>query len=161
MMPQVGSAVSTSRLMSPGWLAPISTTAIWCSGFRPKRVFGTPMSLLKLPCVQCTRYFSESTAATSSLVVVLPLVPVMPITGMSNCRRCSRANAWNVARQSSTSMYLLSVATSGLSTTAYAQPFSSAAAANLLPSNDSPLRAKNIAPAGQLRLSVVIVGCSV
>ena len=37
------SAISTSSLMSPGWLAPISTTARSCSGRRRSKVRGTPM----------------------------------------------------------------------------------------------------------------------
>ena len=46
----------------------------------------------------------------------------------------------------------------GSSTTAYAQPFSIADTANLLPSKVSPFNAKNIDPSGQLRLSVVTTG---
>jgi dihydropteroate synthase len=54
--------------------------------------------------VKSTLYFWPSTAATSSLVVVLPLVPVMPMTGIWNWRRCSRASSLKVWRQSSTGM---------------------------------------------------------
>ncbi|CUP30532.1 Uncharacterised protein [Segatella copri] len=90
--------------MSPGWEAPISTTAISFSGERRKRVFGTPTSLLKLPWVNITLNFSPRTAETSSLVVVLPLVPVIPTTGISKWRRCSRASSLKVVRQSSTRM---------------------------------------------------------
>ena len=68
--------------MSPGCEAPISTTAMSCSGRRRSNVLGTPMSLLKLPCVKSTLYFSPRTAEASSFVVVFPLVPVMPITGV-------------------------------------------------------------------------------
>ena len=40
--------------------------------------------MLKFPSVFSTWYFCPRTAATMSLVVVLPTLPVMPITGMGN-----------------------------------------------------------------------------
>ena len=45
---------------------------------------GTPISLFRLPSVLRTLYFSPSTAATMSLVVVLPTEPVRATTGMGN-----------------------------------------------------------------------------
>ena len=59
---------------------PISTTATWCSLRIRSSVRGTPISLLKFPSVFSTRYFSASTAAMNSLVLVLPTLPVMPTT---------------------------------------------------------------------------------
>ena len=56
------------------------------------------MLLLKFPSVLSTRNFSPSTAATISLVVVLPTEPVMHTKGMSNCflyhRARSRSARW-------------------------------------------------------------------
>ena len=44
---------------------------------------GTPMRLLKLPAVAWTRHLAPSTAASISLVVVLPTEPVTPTTHQS------------------------------------------------------------------------------
>ena len=118
------------------------------------------MSLLKLPKVYSTLYFWPSTAASSSLVVVLPLVPVMPTMRVPRVRRWWRASSWKARNTLSTSMYRSSLGGqySTSSTTAKAQPCCKAAAANLFPLNDSPLRAKKMLPAGQSRLSVVTTG---
>ena len=64
----------------PGRSIPISRTKISVDGFISKIVTGTPISLLKLACVLCTLNLFDKTAATISLVVVLPLDPVIPTT---------------------------------------------------------------------------------
>ena len=63
---------------------PSSSTAISCSLLSRSRVMGTPISLFRLPSVLSTLYFSPRTAATMSLVVVLPTEPVRATTGMGN-----------------------------------------------------------------------------
>ena len=70
-----------SSAISPAWLAPISITAVPCSGRSRSRVSGTPMWLLRLPSVASTGPRAAHTAASICLVVVLPLLPVTPITG--------------------------------------------------------------------------------
>ena len=66
---------------------PVSITAAWCSGSRPSRVRGVPMSLLKFSGVFSTRSFAPSTAASISLVVVFPTLPVTWMKGMANRSR--------------------------------------------------------------------------
>ena len=106
-------------------------------------------------------YFFESTAESSSFVVVFPFVPVIWITGMEKVFRWNLASCCRARRASSTRMYLSSLegTTSLLSTTAIAHPLSNAVLAYMLPSNFSPFRAKNMEPSGQFLLSVVISGC--
>ena len=141
--------------ISPGWLAPISTTAISVSSVMRRRVRGTPMWLLRFPAVAVTRNLVERTAQRSSFVVVLPLVPVRPITGMRKRERCLRARACRASRVSSTAIIRSpSDRPLSLDTTAHAAPASRAALAKRFPSKLSPRRAKNIAPGSILRLSV-------
>ena len=59
---------------------PISTTATSVSGVMLISVLGAPISLFWLPSVLMMRNADAMTAATISLVVVLPTLPVMPIT---------------------------------------------------------------------------------
>ena len=59
---------------------PISTTATSVSGVMLISVLGAPISLFWLPSVLMMRKEEAITAATISLVVVLPTLPVMPIT---------------------------------------------------------------------------------
>ena len=106
-------ATETRLSMSPGWLAPISMTAILVSGVMLRSDRGTPISLLRFPRVAVTLYFTESTALMSSLVVVLPFVPVSAMTGsllpstvMEHL--CVRASSFRVESVSSTGIILLS-----------------------------------------------------
>ena len=50
-----GRAHSASRVISPAWFMPISTTSTSASMGASSSVRGTPMRLLKLPAVACTR----------------------------------------------------------------------------------------------------------
>src|SRR5207249_4722283 len=52
----VGSITSRSRAISPGTLAPASTTSASASSGAPRMVSGTPTRLFRLPLVACTRY---------------------------------------------------------------------------------------------------------
>ena len=147
--------MAASAAISPGWLAPISMTAIPVLSVMRSRVRGTPIWLLRFPMVAVTRYFAESTAQISSLVVVLPLVPVRPRTGMRNRERCMRASLCKASMVSSTTMYCPSSGMPlSLETTAHDAPEARACDAKRLPSKFSPFRAKNMAPCSMLRLSV-------
>src|SRR5205823_4157323 len=79
--PIVGRASSARYAISPGRLVPSSSTSAWCSGASRRSVSGRPHWLLKLPAGLSTLKRVASTAATSSLVVVLPLDPVTATTG--------------------------------------------------------------------------------
>ncbi len=68
--------------MSPGALAPISSTATSCSSVSASRLSGRPTWLFRLPVFFSTLYFVPSTAAVISFVVLFPFEPVMPTTGM-------------------------------------------------------------------------------
>ena len=70
--------------ISPAWSIPSSTTHTSCPFSSFSRVRGTPMSLLKFPSVLWTRNLAPRTAATMSLVVVLPTDPVTAMKGMGN-----------------------------------------------------------------------------
>ncbi len=60
-----------------------------CAARRRSSVRGTPMSLLKLPCVAraASPFQARRTAAIICVTVVLPLLPVTAISGRSNCAR--------------------------------------------------------------------------
>ncbi len=155
MRPKLGHTSSTRVLISPGALAPISTTATWVEELILKRVYGTPIWLFRFPSVATTLSSVERTVLISSLVVVLPFVPVSPITGILYLSLLNLASCCSATRESSTNRILLpklftvsatSPNISCESTTATAAPFSRALRANLLPSNVSPFKAKNIHP---------------
>src|SRR5207247_6741347 len=73
----VGSITSRSRAISPGTLAPASTTSASASSGAPRIVSGTPTRLFRLPLVACTRYRVARTARIISLALVLPLEPLI------------------------------------------------------------------------------------
>ena len=85
--PIVGRASSARYAISPGRLVPSSSTSAWCSGASRRSVSGRPHWLLKLPAGLSTLKRVASTAATSSLVVVLPLDPVTATTGTAKRAR--------------------------------------------------------------------------
>src|SRR2546430_3296074 len=101
----VGSITVRSRAISPGTLAPASTTSDSASSGAARIVSGTPTRLLRLPTVACTRNVVPSTARISSLVLVLPLDPVTATTGLpgGNRRRRARASSPSAASVSGTS----------------------------------------------------------
>src|SRR5258705_330742 len=82
-----GSPSPASIAISPAWLVPSSTAAARCPGVRRSRVTGTPQWLLRLPSVLSTGPAVASTAATRSLVVVLPALPVIAISNPCHCSR--------------------------------------------------------------------------
>ena len=78
----VGRAMAASAAISPGRFVPSSSAAARCSAVSLSRVSGSPHWLLKLDSGLSTGPRAPSTAAISSLVVVLPFEPVTDATGM-------------------------------------------------------------------------------
>ena len=66
--------------ISPICLAPISTMQNLVFSVQRNTVNGTPISVLKLPCVATVSPANERIELKYSLVVVFPCEPVMPIT---------------------------------------------------------------------------------
>ena len=151
----VGRTIFVRRRISPKSEMPISTTATSCSSSRPNSVRGTPSSLLKFFRVLWVLNFSDSTAATISLVVVLPTLPVLAITGMSNRLLCQAASAPTARRDESTRMAGRSFSAGSRSLTQATAPFSTHPAMKLWPSTRLPLKATNSAPSPASRLSLV------
>src|SRR6266705_1014924 len=153
----VGSITSRRRGISPGTLAPASTTRASVSSGAPRIVSGTPTRLLRLPLVACTRYVVPSTARIISLALVLPLEPVTATTGLpaaSSWRR-ARASRPSAASVSSTSKKgRPSIGRVPLRTTAAAAPFAFASARKSCASNRSPVRATNKVRGFSCRVSV-------
>src|SRR5690349_18038760 len=149
--------ISRSRGISPGMLAPASTTRASASSGAPRIVSGTPTRLFRLPPVACTRYAVASTARIISLVLVFPLEPVIATTGLPGAkrRRRARANRPSAASVSSTSKNG-SPATAGVPrrTTAAAAPLAFAWSRNACASKRSPFRATNKVPGVRCRVSV-------
>ena len=79
----VGWAMAASVVISPGWFMPISITAARWLARRRISISGTPMSLLKLPCVAnaASPCQARRMDAIICVTVVLPLLPVTPISG--------------------------------------------------------------------------------
>ncbi len=100
--PTVGSAIAARCAISRRWFAPISMTAQRCAASSRHSVSGTPMWLLRLPCVTRHGPSSARIAPVISLTVVLPLLPVMPTTTPANERRQAFANAARPASVSAT-----------------------------------------------------------
>ena len=113
-----------------------------CARVILNKVSGTPIWLFKFPCVYATLYRRLSTAAVSSLVVVLPFVPVMARNGISNVRLHARAKSCNSAKAFSPLMI-------------YSAPSLRACSTKSFPSKCSPLSATKIEPGVTFRLSVV------
>ena len=86
-----GATRPVSPAMSPMWRAPISRTRNRVAVSARSMVSGTPSSLLSEPIVAVVGATLESTAASRSLVLVLPWEPVTPTT-VSPSR--SRATTW-------------------------------------------------------------------
>ena len=83
----VGRATAQSREMCPDPLEPISTTSASVPVGADSSVIGTPISLLNDRVLAHTLRSPASTAASRSLVVVLPADPVTPTTGTAPRRR--------------------------------------------------------------------------
>ena len=153
----VGSMISRSRGISPGTLAPASTTSASASSDAPRMVSGTPIRLFRFPVVACTRYVVVSTARIISRVLVFPLEPVTATTGLPAGKSRRRARA---SRPRATSVSGTSKAgrpsRDGVPrrTTAAAAPLAFAWSRNAWASKRSPLRATNKVPGVRCRVSV-------
>ena len=100
----VGRAMRHSSAIWPGPREPISTTIASVPAGADSSVIGTPISLLNDRVLDHTRRSRPSTAASRSLVVVLPTDPVTPTTGTVPSRaRPVRASAVRASIVSSTS----------------------------------------------------------
>ena len=71
-----GRASAARNAISPGRFIAISTTAARCAGSSRSSVSGTPQWLLRFPSVFSVAALLPSTAATRSLVALLPALPV-------------------------------------------------------------------------------------
>ena len=155
--PTVGSAISASRAISPGWFMPISTTAARWPACRRNRVSGTPISLFRLPRVErmwSAPYSAARMDAIISLTVVLPLLPVTPMTGIAKRLRHTCAiwpSAWRVSGTTSAG----SERPAGTrSTTAAAAPRTATSARKSCASKRSPRSATNRLPGSTVWLLV-------
>jgi hypothetical protein len=95
--------MAESVAISPAWLVPTSTTAAPCSAPSRSSVSGRPHWLLNDEAGLSTSQRVASTAAVSSLAVVLPMEPVMATIGTENFERCHAANRPSERVVSSTS----------------------------------------------------------
>src|SRR5438445_646291 len=154
----VGSMMSRSLGISPGTLAPASTTSACASPGASSSVSGTPTRLLRLADVACTRHFVASAARIISFVLVFPLDPVIAMTGLcdGSSRRRARASIPSASSVSGTSKNG-SPSTDGVPprTTAAAAPRAFALARKPCASNRSPVSATNRAPGVRWRVSVL------
>src|SRR2546422_1080876 len=144
--------------ISPGTLAPASTTSASASSGASRSVSGTPTRLLRLAEVACTRHFVPSAARIISFVLVFPLDPVIAMTGLcdGSSRRRARASIPSASSVSGTSKNG-SPSTGGVPrrTTAAAAPRPFASGRKSCASNRSPLSATNSAPGVRCRVSVL------
>ena len=86
---------------------PISSTITSVSSGLSRMVTGRPCSLLKLRGLAAVRRVLASTAASRSLVEVLPTDPVMPTTQSGRRVRAHAPSAMSAAAVSSTSIMVL------------------------------------------------------
>lgn len=141
-----------SAAMSPTCRAPISRTRYRVAASARSMVSGTPSSLLSEPSVAVVGAASESTAASRSLVPVLPWEPVSPTT-VSPSR--SRATTW--AASACTAAWTSSPTTVGsavgLEPSAATAPLRPAWPAWSWPSVCSPAKARKRPPGSASRPS--------
>ena len=155
----VGRARRASAIISPGRFMPISTTAARCRASSRSRVSGSPISLLKLPCVASTASpkAARRMLAIISLVVVLPLLPVTAISGREKRERRQPASKPSACRVSATTISgrpgTSTFCTACPSMTAAAAPAAWAAARKSWPSKRSPRKAIKSWPWPICRLS--------
>src|SRR5215208_1789615 len=150
--PTDGRARRARAAMWPGPRAPISTTTASVSGSIRVRVRGRPTSLLNDAWLATTRRVVPRTAASRSLVVVLPLEPVTATTAAADRSLTAVPRAARAASGSGTSTRGPAKTVPSWARVA-AAPASAAAAANRLPSVRLPGRATNSSPAATLRES--------
>ena len=147
--PTAGRARRARAAMWPGPRAPISTTTAWVPGSIRARVRGRPTSLLNDAWLATVSRRVARTAASRSLVVVLPLDPVTATTVAAERSRTAVPRAARAARGSATSTRGPAKTVPSWARVA-AAPARAAAAANRLPSVRLPGRATNRSPAPDL-----------
>ncbi len=153
--PIAGAQSEASEAMSPGRLAPSSSTAKSCSGRTWRRLRGSPMWLLKFRGLAVPDKRLASTVWIIWRLVLLPTLPVTAITVPGNCRRFQPAHCSRACWVSSTrSTQRPPGGSTGRETTAPAAPRSKASSANSAPSWCGPTSAQKRSPGPALRLSV-------
>ncbi len=156
--PTFGGASSTSRLISPRSLIPISRTAISWLESRLNRVSGSPISLLKFPWVFKALNFCDRTWYIMSLQVVFP---VDPVTAMMSGLKIFKYQLLRVCRAFRVSfVYTIWVPTGKPIFSSWvrmaAAPLDTASSINLWPLKFSPIKGINKSPAFIVRVSVDI-----
>jgi hypothetical protein len=153
--PTVGSTMPRSRAISPGSLAPHSTTSASAASGASRMVSGTPTRLFRFSRVACVCQRVPRVTASIALVAVFPLLPVTAATGPASSRRRARARS-----PSATKVFGTSNRTNpetgwvGRRTTAPRAPACTAWSRKRWPSKRSPSRATNNSPGRTLRVSV-------
>src|SRR2546426_687502 len=148
--------MADSVAISPAWLVPSSTTAAPCSAPRRSSVSGRPHWLLNDEAGLSTSQRVASTAAVSSLAVVLPMEPVMATTGTENFERCQAASRprARVVSSTRTSGTLAGGSSGSVWTTTQAAPRAAASARKAWPFSRWPTIAKNASPTWRVRESI-------
>ena len=127
--PWVGLAIWQSSRISPGWLAPSSSTAISIPGCKPSNDSGTPRSLFRFPSVPPTFSSVARADIISRRVVVFPLLPVIATMGIRSVSRCSNATCCRASLTFGTTTIPSTPSSSVRSTTASLAPAAKAALA--------------------------------
>ena len=99
-----GSASSTSRLISPAWFIPSSTTATSGRLRSSSSVSGRPMWLFRFPTLRYTVCRVARNSAVASFVDVFPALPVIATTDAPDNRRMWCPSSCNAVSVSSTSI---------------------------------------------------------
>ena len=138
---------------------PSSIAATRCDARRRSSVIGSPIALLRLPCVASTPASPKCArrmAASISFTVVLPLLPTMTITGIVNCRRqCAAERAERGLRVVGDDEVAGESSARSAATSAATAPRSKAVATKSWPSKRSPESATKRSPSCSVRVSVV------
>ena len=149
-----GRAILARKRMSPGFPAPISSTANACFGRIRSTVNGKPSSLLRLLNVASVSPACAKMLAVRFLTVVLPLLPVIATRFAGKRWHHALASCASAVSTLGTKICgsALSVATLTKAATA---PSACACASNVWPSTRSPLSATKTAPGSRLRVSLL------
>ncbi len=153
-----GSASSTSRLISPAWFMPSSTTATSGRLRSSRSVSGRPMWLFRFPTLRYTVCRVARNSAVASFVDVFPALPVMATTDAPDSRRMWCPSSCNAMSVSSTSIVTAPDpfgAGVPLDTRTPRAPAATLASTNVPPSKRSPRNAMNNCPTPTRRESVV------
>ena len=154
-----GSASSTSRLISPAWFIPNSTTATSGRLRSSSSVSGRPMWLFRFPTLRYTVCRVARNSAVASFVDVFPALPVMATTEAPDNRRMWCPSSCNAVSVSSTSIVTAPGGPGRRRAPRRPAPRAllrpTLASTNAAPSNRSPRNAMNNWPAPTRRESVV------